>query len=136
MMQDLREYCYDLGYSSAYGFWCGWLGGSTILAGGKIWTLITNSEVKVSQLLGHIGTPSFRRELAVGITVYIFTIAIFELLSEKADIDLEITFLPTAVAIALASLAASKLTHRYYHYVLYPMCVLSIGIIANEIFNQ
>lgn len=135
MIQNLREYGYGMTLNSAYGFWCGWLSGSAILAGAKL-TLITNPEVRVSELLGHIGTPSFRRELAVGLAVYLCVKAIFSAIVDEPDTFSWRILLPDVAGIALGSLAASKLTHRVYHYVLYPMCVLTIAIIAYEIFKQ
>ncbi len=122
------------------GFWSGWLGGSTILAGGKIWTMLFDPKKKVSGLLGHIGTPGFRRELAVGMAVYALTSCIFAVLAEhlkikSASATLVYSVLTQTISIAIASLSATAITYVGYHYVLYVVSAISIAIVVKGIFD-
>ena len=93
------------------------MGGGALIAGGKLWTLMTDSSVKVSTLLGHIGTPHFRRQLAVGLAVSCVSFKVFEYISIKKQMDPETLsgkiylVFATGVTAALGSFTASKVTH-------------------------
>lgn len=64
-LQNLRLATHDYVMSSCKGWLAGYLTGTAILAGGKAWTVLVSSNQSVHHLLGHYGTPSFRRQLAI-----------------------------------------------------------------------
>lgn len=69
-MTSIKKAIYDGASTTVVGFAEGWIACTSLIVGGKLWTLLTDPTVKVSTLMGHIGTPACRRELAVGIAVY------------------------------------------------------------------
>lgn len=113
-------------------FWCGWLGGSAIIAGGKAWTLLVNPHKKVTDLLGHIGTPGFRRELAVGVAVYTVARVCFSVLENKLQltpdslIEKMYAVITGGVSIAAGCVIATKITHSSYHYLSYLMIAVIV----------
>ncbi len=139
---NIQKFGYESSWSAVLGFWSGFLGGTAIIAGGKLWTLMTDSSVKVSTLLGHIGTPNFRRQLAVGLAVSCVSFKIFEYIHIKKQIDFEslsgkiYNIIATAVAVALGSFAASKVTHAGYRIVLYSTCALSAILLISDFYQR
>jgi hypothetical protein len=139
---DFKQLSYNTGWTTVQGFWSGWLAASAVIAAGKVWTVLSHSELTTSQVLGHIGTPSFRRELAVGLAVYTLTTYIFKqlggqnLVSSEGLADKISPILPTAIGGAFACFIASTVTQTNYKYWQYSMIALSILLIGHEIFNR
>jgi hypothetical protein len=136
----------DLGYESSWaavtGFWGGWVGAGALIAGGKLWTLMTDPQLKVSTLLGHIGTPSFRRQLAVGAAVSCVAFVIFEYVYSKNQMEKNNltgrirTYSSTAAACALGSFAGASVTHAGYKLVLYSICGLTVTLLLSDFYRH
>ena len=71
---------------STFGFGCGWLAGTATIAAGKIYTILLAPEKRVSELLGHYGKSSFRRELCVAGTMAFCAREIFRILAERFQV--------------------------------------------------
>ena len=133
---------YGASWNAVLGFWSGWIGGGALIAGGKLWTLMTDPQVKVSTLLGYIGTPAFRRQLAVGTAVACVTIVIFEYICTKSQIERDslsgkiFTMFAVAATAALGSFAAHAITHSRYILVLYSITTLSVILLSSEFYQR
>lgn len=131
---------YETVYKTVGGFWSGWLGGTTVLAAGKLWTLVFSPAKTTTELLGHIGTPLFRRELAVGLAVYALSSTLFALIGDKLSLNPNTlsgrvyTVLTHAISIALASAAAASITSFSYQCMFYTAVALGVAILAKEIY--
>jgi hypothetical protein len=132
MKMKLGKLCYTSGWETVVGFWGGWLGGSALIGGGKLWTLLTKSDRKVSDLLGHVGKPAFRRQLAVGAAIACLCSRLLRLLSSEnakfnqASLSHK-TFVMISISLSLAtgSFCASQLSHTAYRVILYSMIALT-----------
>jgi spore maturation protein SpmB len=108
------------------GMCSGFLGVTAVMAGGKLWTSMNNPHQKVSNLLGTIGTPEFRRQAAVGLGVQSITSSIFYMLvkdieeklgsnTNASNIKNRIkTVIILALSGALGVVAAAATTHENY----------------------
>lgn len=110
---------------TAEGFAAGWLTGTAIICSGKIWSVLINSQVKVSKLIGYIGKPVFRRQLAVGFAVFSLTQSLFQQLvpslnSDSSSLKLRVSRISTqAFSVILGVTAAAMTTHFGYHVIAY-----------------
>lgn len=101
--------------NSALGFAAGWLAGSAVIATGKAYIVLTSSQHSVHHLLGHCGTPSFRRELAIAGTFYAFAATLVHLIGKNLNRPVrQRHFLANAIALPLAFLAGNLITHNAY----------------------
>lgn len=119
-----------IGFGAGYGM------GTLIIEGGKFYCKVfTNSDMRVSDVLRHIGTPAFRRQAAVGWSVFLAVDACFQLLKPKLSIQKPLAsnlykISTLSISGALAVLAANSTTHSSYHYTLFGVIVVSIMMIA------
>lgn len=123
---------YAPGLNGVRSFWAGFLGGSALIAAGKLWSVLTN-QAKVSELLGHLGTPLFRRQLATGAAVYGFSIVMFNLIGQKyglmndGTLSGNIFIISTrAVAGALGCGAAVAIPYSGYQTLFYTVSILTV----------
>lgn len=120
--------------TTVQGFWTGWAAGTSLIAGGKMWCVFFDPKESVSGLLGHIGKPSFRRELAIAVAVYSFTQIIFTSLSEWLSINPEsltgkcYRFTARSLSIAGGALAATNIDHSLYHAIEYTAAGFLVAI--------
>lgn len=145
-MISIRNSCYDGAWAAVEGFAGGWLAGTALIAGGKLWTVMTDPAVKVSALMGHIGQPSFRRELAVGIAVFYLAHSVLydiskelPLLKDNLGNNLKgrvFSIIRATMSLALGALAASAVTAENYRpFALYPVCLLAVGLAITELYH-
>jgi hypothetical protein len=97
-------------------FYKGWLAGVAIIAGGKVWTHLFCQTKTVPALLGHIGTPIFRQQLAV----FILVSSIFWYISDKfidrlnPNLETPIRVFRHMTSTAIGSLAAATTSTSTY----------------------
>ena len=126
------SFCYNVGCSTAQQFWIGWMSGSLLIGGGKLWTILFDPQVRVSTLMGHIGTPLFRRQLAVGLATYALTSRVFESLREKLSISPQsisgkIYFITTnVISVSLGCALGMAVNHAAYHGIFVSIALFSI----------
>jgi hypothetical protein len=118
---------------SLHNFWTGFGGVSLVMAGGKAWTVLMEPSQTVSGLLGYVGTPVFRREMAVGVLVYATAALILHNLTNnlvnptKGTLKQRvITILNCSIATAAGIGAAISVSPVAYHYIFAAVAVATI----------
>ena len=114
---------------TATNFGRGYVAATAIIGGGKLWTILFDPQKKVHDLLGHVGTPEFRRQLAVGLGVNalcnsILTIANVKLLDGK-PYEFVAQVIPV-ISCGLASLVACRMSHNDYLKIKYVVIAASV----------
>ncbi len=141
-MTLINDYVKRAAFSTVSSFWVGLLGGTAIQAGGKLWTVFVNPAQNATKLLGHIATPVFQRQLAVGFCVYGLCVKLFLFLGVKICPDWSglkgrgYIILTNAISIAIASAAATLILPLHYDYMLGFMTIVTAAYLGKKIFDK
>lgn len=120
--------------ASVAGLTMGYLAGSGLMCGGRLWIWIKDSKQKVSEVMGHIGTTTYRRQLSVGLSVGFVGLQTFMMIGNGGVIQ-KAPFGPLkslgmfsglCLTVIVGSLAAKQVTH--HNYLTFVKSAISLGV--------